>query len=187
MSIYEKSGSAAIGGATATPSGPRGYLDTNLIIGLAKHDLPPTERIAMSDLLQRLKTRTLGLCTSHLAKEELTAYAQGADPTQDVIYMLLEDVPAIQEQFLGAPMLGRFALGSADPIIRDEMLGRLTDLLPHEGDARHIFQAARNSIDYFITCDRKSILNYAQSVEPVAGIQLRAPSQLVADLASAES
>ena len=40
------------------------------------------------------------------------------------------------------------------------MLGKLTDLLPDEDDARHVFQAARNSIDYFITCDQKSILKW---------------------------
>jgi hypothetical protein len=187
MTTYEKTGTVAAGGALAPPSATRVYLDTNLIIGLAKQDLPPTERTAMSDLLRRHKNRTLGLCTSHLAKEELTAYAQGADPTQDVIYMLLEDVPAIQEEFLGAPVIGSFALGSAGPIIRDELLDKLTDLLPHGEDARHVFQAARNGIDYFITCDHKSILAYVASVEPIAGIRLRSPSQLVADLASAES
>jgi hypothetical protein len=122
-----------------------------------------------------------------LGARELKAYAQGADPTQDVIYMLLEDVPAIQEEFLGPRAIGTFAIGSAGPIIRDELLGKLTDLLPHEEDARHVFQAARNSIDYFITCDQKSILKYAATVEPIAGILLRSPSQLVADLSSAES
>ena len=43
MTIYEETGTVAVGGAMATP-GPRAYLDTNLIIGPAKQDLPPTER-----------------------------------------------------------------------------------------------------------------------------------------------
>ena len=115
MTTYEKTGSAAVGGATATPPGPRGYLDTNLIIGLAKQDLPSTERAAMSELLERHKARTLSVCTSHLAREELKAYAQGADPTQDVIYMLLEDVPAIQEEFLAPRVLGSYGLGCGRP------------------------------------------------------------------------
>jgi hypothetical protein len=68
MTINEKTGTIAVGTAMATPPGPWGYLDTNLIIGLAKQDLPPTERTAMSDLLQRHKARTLSVCTSHLAQ-----------------------------------------------------------------------------------------------------------------------
>ena len=43
MTIYEKTGTIATGGATTTPHGPRGYLDTNLIIGLVEEDLGPIE------------------------------------------------------------------------------------------------------------------------------------------------
>jgi predicted nucleic acid-binding protein len=186
MSIYEKSGSAAIGGATATPPGPRGYLDTNLIIGLAEDDLGASEGSAMVDLLQRHKRRAIRLFTSHVAKDELARRSAGAGHLQSVIYLLLDDVPAIEEQFRVPPLLGSMALGSTGPLVMDEMFGKLREILTVD-DARHVLNAARNGIDYFVTCDQDTILKRARTVEPIAGIRLRLPSQLVADLAAAES
>jgi predicted nucleic acid-binding protein len=186
MTTYEKTGTIAAGGAMAKSPGPRGYLDTNLIIGLAEGDLAPKEMSALEHLLQRHKSRGIRLCTSHVAIEELARRESGPERLQHVIYMLLEDVPAIDEQFQAAPMFGSMVLGVGAPIVIDEMLGKLNRILS-EDDARHIFHAARNGIDYFVTCDSDTILKRARKVEPVAGIRLRSPSQLVADLASAES
>jgi predicted nucleic acid-binding protein len=203
MTIHEKSGTLMAG--SAPDSAPRAYLDTNLIIGLAENDLARTEMTAMEELLQRHKGRETRLCTSHVAKEELSRRrpavngrlrrliyrlarrSPGNGRVQKLIYDLLDDIPAVDEQFLAPPMLGSAALGSAGPIVKDELLGKLSQLLPGEDDARHIFQAARNGIDYFVTCDRRTILKHAAKVESVVPIKLRSPSQLVADLASIES
>jgi predicted nucleic acid-binding protein len=186
MATYEKTGGAAIGGASAEPRGPRGYLDTNLIIGLAEEDLGTIEGAAMLDLLQRHKGRTIRLVTSQTAKDELARRVGGPGHFQSVIYLLLDDVPAIETQFRVPPLLGSTTFGSTGPLVLDEMFGRLREILTLD-DAHHVFNAARNGIDYFVTCDRETILKRAHDVEPVAGIRPRSPSQLVADLSSAES
>ena len=54
-----------------------------------------------------------------------------------------------------------------------------------DDDARHIFQAAKNLITYFVTSDKQTIVNRAADVEAVAGIFVRLPSQLVAELQQA--
>ena len=141
----------------------------------------------MFELLERNKAQTIRLCTSQRAKAELERRKGGPGRLQKVIYLLLEDVAVVDEEYRAASMLGTMGVGSAGPIVRDEMLGKLTDLLPGEDDARHIFQAAGNDVTYFVTCDRDTIFKHAKKIEPIADLLVRSPSQLIADLASAES
>jgi hypothetical protein len=169
---------------------PTGYLDTTLIIGLAKEDLGDAEMDASVDLLERRKRGDISLCTSSVAKEELDRHAKGGlGRAGRLIYLLLDDVPAVDEQFLMHTTYGSGSFGGGSygrgHLVKDELIGKLEAILPHEDDRRHIFRAARNGIDYFVTCDEKSILRHAQAVEAVVAIKLRSPSQLVADLDAA--
>jgi len=126
------------------------YLDTVLIVGLAKSDLAPAELAAMFDLLELQKAGSVGLRTSPLAKEELSRHATSGRNVEEAIYMLLEDLPVVEEQFATAAMLGSLMFGAnAGPIVKDELLGKLAEIGLQEDDARHVFQAARNDIDYF--------------------------------------
>jgi hypothetical protein len=51
-------------------------------------------------------------------------------------------------------------------------------------DARHVFQAARNGVDYFVTCDVKTLVKHAAAVYEIVGIRVRLPSQVLAELAT---
>jgi len=166
---------------------PSGYLDTSLIIGLAKFDLPKAENLALLDLVIRHGRGELMLCTSHVAKEELSRHALGETRGEDLIYKLVADVPAVDEQFRMPSTLRNASTSGiiSGPIVKDELLERLVRILPGEDDARHIFQAARNGNDYFITYDSKTILRHTEAVEAVVPIKLRSPTQLVADLDTA--
>jgi hypothetical protein len=60
----------------AWPSGegveiPSAYLETNLIIGIVKGDLPLAEMSALQGLLRLRKAGAIQLFTSHVAKQEL--------------------------------------------------------------------------------------------------------------------
>lgn len=76
---------------------------------------------------------------------------------------------------------------TSGPIVQDEALGRLLAIVPDQLDARHIFQAARNELDYFITRDKGTILKYAGEIASAAGIQAVLPSELVARLSAGHS
>jgi hypothetical protein len=144
---------------------PSGYLDTNLISGLAKEDIRPVELAALRDLLRRRKAGQLILCTSAVASEELGGIPATARAPHEDIYPLLDDVPTVDEQFpmpkaYGAGAYGADAYGMG-PIVEDSDLGVLRSILPDENDARHVFQAAKNGIDYFVTCDERTIVKHA--------------------------
>jgi hypothetical protein len=76
---------------------PSGYLDANFIIGLAEEDLASAEMAALDDLLRRQKNRQIRLLTSQVAKQELERRSSGPDRVSGLIYMLLEDVPAVDD------------------------------------------------------------------------------------------
>jgi predicted nucleic acid-binding protein len=164
-----------------------GYLDTNLIIGLVEEDLG-AELPALRELLRRRKAGEITLCTSHVASEELARGSQQASGRNEDIYLLLDDVPVVDEQFRAPGVLGTVAFGGGylggggGPIVQDAALAQLLKILPGEDDARHVFQAAKNGVDYFVTCDVRTLLKHAAAVQSAVGIAVRLPSQVVAEL-----
>jgi hypothetical protein len=45
------------------------------------------------------------------------------------------------------------------------LFGSLKGILLDEDDARHVFQAAKNEVAYFVTADERSILRFREAVE----------------------
>jgi hypothetical protein len=168
---------------------PTAYLDTNLVSGLVKEDLGDVELVALSELLRLREQGAIGLVTSHITAEELSKIPPEGRGRHDDIYMRFDDVPAIDEQFR-MPMVIRGGPGSRivrPPIVEDAALHQLRSILPDVTDARHVFQAARNGVDYFVTCDYRTIVKHAAAVQAAVGIVVCLPSQLVAELTAARS
>lgn len=63
-----------------------------------------------------------------------------------------------------------------------EDLGKLRAILPDENDARHLFQAISNDVEYFVTYDKATILRHTAAIEQEFSIRVRSPSQLVTEL-----
>ncbi len=148
---------------------PKGYLDTCLIIGLAKGDLGP-EHERLRDLLQLRKAGWIDLVTSAVVEEELARFEREGQGLQQDIYALLTDVPRVPE---------------SEHNLEHPAFAALTTVLPHLVDARHVFQAVVNGVEYFVTNDVKSIVQHAAAVQSAVGIAVRLPSQLVAEVAPA--
>jgi predicted nucleic acid-binding protein len=159
---------------------PTGYLDTNLLSGLVKEDVGVAELAGLRDLLRRRKAGEIELVTSDVADQELARIPEEFRSRHEDIYLLLDDVRTVAEEqrFASLPLL----LNSYIEI--DPLLEQLAEILPDHDDARHIFQAAKNGIDYFLTCDRKTILSRADAIEAVAPIKVRSPRQLADEMAS---
>jgi hypothetical protein len=48
-------------------------------------------------------------------------------------------------------------------------------VLPDVGDAEHVFQAAKNNVDFLITVDSRSLLTRSSAVVTICGVHLVTP------------
>jgi predicted nucleic acid-binding protein len=168
-----------------SPKLPKGYLDTCLVSGMAERDLPPVELKALQEVLQARKAGRIALVTSHVTRQELERMSDDKRQRHAVIYMLLADVPTASEGYSSAPLgaapLGATVLGGG-PGYEDPVLAELKRILPDVDDARHLLQAIKNEVDYFITADQRTIVSRASVIESHYAIKVRLPSQVLPDL-----
>ena len=162
---------------------PTAYLDTSLIFGIASQDLD-AEQAALLTILKAGKKGSIRLVTSHIADEEIK---RGTNTGLDeAIYALLSDVPVADETWLVPQPLVTSTRRSSGPrgpvLVKEEALGRLEAILPDPDDARHVFQAIKSNVTYFVTVDRKTILRYASELEESFRIRAVLPSELVSEL-----
>jgi hypothetical protein len=156
---------------------PTGYLDTALVIAVAKRDLDTREQEALHELLRLKENRCISLVVSEIVDEELRQYG-GDGVDQGLVYSLLEDVQrAVDRRGSSLTLMGVGGGPKEDPT-----LTRLKSLLRDEADARHLFQAISAGVDYFITTDKKSILLHAGELREQFGIEALLPSTLVGRL-----
>jgi len=59
------------------------------------------------------------------------------------------------------------------------VLGALFSLLHDRDDAKHIYQAYRSGVNYFITVDRRSILNKYDEIYSICKVKVYAPSEFI--------
>jgi predicted nucleic acid-binding protein len=175
MTTHEKSGDER-----TRP--PRVYLDTNLVSGIRKQDLGP-EQQALRRLLLAYKRGTVSLVTSHVTLEEIEKLPEGeVREGQQEIYALLNDVPPIREEFLFLPVVTSRP-GPKGPLpMKEADLGKLEAIVPDQNDARHLFQAIRNGVEFFVTYDKKTILRHRSEIERAFAIRACLPSELVEEL-----
>jgi hypothetical protein len=171
------------GNVAVHPPPARGYLDTCLIAGFAKRDLE-NEQGSLSELLRLRREGRIELVTSSVAGEEIERYEGELRALQQDIYALLKEIPTVPEQSTDS---GLMLMGVGGGTREDPVFTALKDALPGIDDARHVFQAVVNGVDYFVTNDRKSILSHAPAVESAVSIAIRLPSQVVAELAAADA
>jgi hypothetical protein len=150
------------------------------VIGLTNQDLG-SEQEALRQILVAHKQRgTLDLVTSRVTEQEIQkGDLPGAD---EAIYLLLKDVPFLDEEEL-VPRPVRAGAGLKGPVVVEHPdFGRLRRMLPDENDARHLFQAISNGVEYFVTNDKATILRHSEEIEAAFPIRVLLPSQLVSEL-----
>ena len=153
-------------------STPTAYLDTCIVSGLAKDDLAPADASALLRILEARKAGRVELVTSDVAKAEITRIPEVDRKRHTVIYNLLGDVPAVATHRTDS---GLMLMGVGGGRREDPLFTELKKLLPDAGDAEHAFQAAKNSVAFLITVDRRSFLNHSAAVAKLCGVQLITP------------
>jgi hypothetical protein len=153
---------------------PKAYLDTCIVSGVAKGDLAEEELSAVMQLLAAHKQGNLKLVTSAVTAREISRIPQQYRRTHSVVYSLLSDVPTV---LLGS-ITSLSPRGTPGPGRQESLFRKLKSALPDLQDAEHIFQAAKNGVQFFVTVDRSTILKHASQVESLCGMKLLTPSTL---------
>ena len=155
------------------------YVDTCVISGLHKFDLAEPDESALLQILQCMKAGQVSLVTSEVAAKELQGVSTIARKGHEVIYGLLADVPIARTAYTDS---GLTLMGVGGGSRLDPLYAQLEKLLPDKADAEHAFQAAKNSVEYLITVDRKSFLAHASAVEALTGVKLRTPPEFLLEI-----
>lgn len=150
---------------------PRAYLDTCVISGLARRDLPPTEQGAADSLIELVYQSRVTVCTSTEAWGEIQQVPEQHRQPHLRQYQQISILTKAAEWF------------DTDEVYTPEaqqVLARLRSVVPGEIDARHIAHAAMHGVPDFITTDRKTILRHASEIHGICGVLAVSPAAYVA-------
>lgn len=153
----------------------KAYLDTCIVSGLAKEDLPSAEQMALLIILRFHKSGDVQLVTSILVKEEIDKIPEEHRMRHEIVYNLLANIPVSQVSWTdsGLTLMG---VGGGKKV--DSLYLELKALLPDELDAQHIFQAVKSGAKYFVTTDNHTILKYREALITKYNLSVIAPSEL---------
>lgn len=152
---------------------PKAYLDTCIVSGLAKGDIAEAE---VSALLRILDARTAGrveLLTSAVVNAEISRIPAPHRTAHAAIYKLLADVPTAPTHLTNPRLVNANIFQSAWR--EDSLFTQLRNLLPDAGDAEHVFQAAKNNVEFLLTVDHRSFLKHENAIERLSGVRLTTP------------
>ncbi len=165
-----------------TPPPLTAYLDTCIVSGLAEEDLRDEELDALLRILEKYKGKKVHLVTSNLTKRELEKISAGNRRKHSFIYSLLFDVPIVplfrRGRGLSFGGIGG-GIGTGGGFRVHPIFARLNTELKDEGDALHIYQAARNEVSYFLTTDHKTVLSRKVKIEDICGVKAVSPTEFL--------
>jgi len=94
----------------------------------------------------------------------------------EVIYHLLSNLPTVRAFRTDSALT---LMGVAGGVRLHPMLAKLSTLLSDEADARHLYQAARNDVKYFITTDARTILCRKAEIEAISQVIAVSPTEFL--------
>ena len=156
---------------------PTVYLDTCVVSGIASNDLSDKEQNALSELLRLYKEQSLRLVTSATTHDEISKIPPEHRAKHEDMYNLLSDVQVAPVG--GLSRLGPHGLAVTNPDW--SLWGDLTNLLS-EKDAKHVYHAIKNRIEYFVTTDHRTILHHKKNIWGRFRIYVLWPSEAVSRL-----
>jgi predicted nucleic acid-binding protein len=162
----------------------KAYLDTCIVSGLAKGDLPIAERTALAKVLRLHKAQNIQLVTSSLVKDEIDKIPEEYRWQHETIYNLLANIPIASASWTDS---GLALMGCGGGTREDPLYSELRAVLPGEIDAQHIFQAIKSGAGYFVTTDSRTILRFREMLQSKYGVKCVTPSRLVKALTEKQS
>jgi len=159
---------------------PCTYLDNNIVSAIAKDD-EPGESDALDRLLTAWRKAKVDLVTSELTLREIKGYQGRMRPQLVRTFRLLEKVEIVRwDKLVGMHSYGDHRTWITTPLIDNEPdYSALLALGLKTVDAQHVFVAAKQACDAFLTCDG-GILHRAGDIEKQFGVLVQEPSVFVA-------
>ena len=159
---------------------PCTYLDNNIVSAIAKND-ERAESDALDRLLEAKDDRKVRLVTSELTLREIKGYQGRMRPQLVRTFRLLEKVEIVRwDKLVGMHSYGDHRTWITTPLIDNEPdYSALLALGLKTVDAQHVFVAAKQACDAFLTCDG-GILHRAGDIEKQFGVLVQEPSVFVA-------
>ena len=159
---------------------PCTYLDNNIVSAIAKND-ERAESDALDRLLEAKDEGKVRLVTSELTLREIKGYQGRMRPQLVRTFRLLEKVEIVRwDKLVGMHSYGDHRAWITTPLIDNEPdYSALLALGLKTVDAQHVFVAAKQACDAFLTCDG-GILHRAGDIEKQFGVLVQKPSVFVA-------
>jgi hypothetical protein len=153
-------------------------LDTCIVSGITKQDLKPEQQKAILKLLEYRKNGIVSIVTFKIAKDEIEKIPEEYRYKHQAIYLLIADVPVCRTVTIHGRGLMGMGMGmgtGAGTIVPDPLYKALKKLLPDEQDAKHVYQASKNNIQYFLTTDEQTILLYSDKILEISEVMAISP------------
>jgi predicted nucleic acid-binding protein len=164
------------------------YLDSNLISDPSKtKNFKESEREALKKLKNLERQRKIEFYTSEKTKKEIEKH-ENVNKRKYLkdIYSLIQHIP--EKNIIKSAILNEIMFNEAtfNGRAEDQLFTELKQIFDQD-DAEHIFQAEKNNLDYFLTLDKKTILNrIKQNANRFKKLNLKihivSPTQLVQEL-----
>jgi len=163
----------------------RCYLDTNIISFIVKDDVPKEQREALIRIYSFYEQGFIDFYTSETVKKELEKIPKEHKDQlakASTIWMLFDKAKMFPTRRSvagwGVAMWGEARWG--DGVERDDPIFKALNSIFDNVDAEHIFLCIKNSIPYFVTYDKRTILNRASKNKKLLdeyGIRILSPKE----------
>ena len=161
----------------------RAYLDTNIVMAIAKDDYPE-ESEALDKLLELSDGGEVEIVASELTRREIEPYKGEQSKNIQRVYRLLGKVNFLENhRLLGFHSQWDRYGGVSYPLIEDNPISSaLRQMGLERNDAHHLMLAIRAECEAFLTCDEKTILSRRATIEDRFPIKVMKPSELLLQL-----
>jgi len=160
----------------------KAYLDNDVVSAIAKDDTA-TESAALDRLLAAKDEGKLDLVTSGITLKEIKRYKGSNRKPVERTFRLLNKVPVVEwEELVRIESYGDSRTWINAPVIQNQVLyDSLLKLGLEPTDVQHLFAAANQGCEIFLTCDGV-ILAHADDISQLCKLAVQKPSHLAAKL-----
>ncbi|PYR24412.1 MAG: hypothetical protein DMF98_15495 [Acidobacteria bacterium] len=157
-----------------TASVPSILVDTCIVSGLAKGDLPPAELQAVMQIVEMMKRSEVTLAGTTVMRDEPNKIPARNRGPHDAVYNTLR----ILRTSSGVTWVD----ANSGTVRRNPVYNNLCGILPDEPDARMLAIGVEYSQQYCMTDDRRTILRHRATIASVCSIKPRLPTEILGEL-----
>src|SRR5438445_3049321 len=160
--------------SSSSSSVPSILVDTNIVSGLVKGDLPREQAQAVVKIVEMMQRSDVTLAGTTVMRDELNKIpAPHRSP-----HIAIADTLRTLKTASGVTWLD----ANSGAIVESPTYAALRRNLPDEPDARMIAIGEEHHQDYFMTDDRRSVLSRRERIASICSIKPRWPTEILAEL-----